>query len=133
MRAMVIPESGYKLVAADLPMPHLSPDEVRLLVHACGVCQTDLHILDGELKAPRYPLLPGHQIVGIVERSGSNVDHLKSGQRGGVPRLGGTCGNCCYCTKNMENLCDHTVFIGYTRNAGYSDYTVARAKFCFPL
>jgi len=108
-------------------------NEVLLKVGACGVCRTDLHILDGELTQPKLPLIPGHEVVGTVADRGKNVERFAIGQRLGVPWLGHTCGHCRYCLSGRENLCDEAQFTGYTLNGGYAEYAVADQNFCFPL
>lgn len=133
MRAMVLPRAGGQLEAMRLPVPRPGPDDVLLKVHACAICRTDLHILDGELDRPKLPLVPGHEIVGVVEAVGSGVQGLAEGQRVGVPWLGGSCGRCRYCRRGQENLCDQAVFTGYTRDGGYAEYAVADGRYCFPL
>jgi propanol-preferring alcohol dehydrogenase len=133
MRAMVLETPGSPLQAQDLPVPECGADEVLLKVHACGVCRTDLHILDGELAAPRLPLIPGHEIVGVVVAMGKHVERFSLGQRLGVPWLGHTCGHCHYCLSGRENLCDNARFTGYTLNGGYAEYAVADQHYCFPL
>jgi propanol-preferring alcohol dehydrogenase len=111
----------------------LAPHEVLLRVHACGVCRTDLHIVDGELTSPKLPLVPGHEIVATVEAIGRQVENLTIGMRVGVPWLGWTCGVCAYCQSGRENLCDRAKFTGYQIDGGYADYTIADARYCFPL
>ena len=133
MRAMVLEASGSALRPADLPMPEYGPDDVLLKVGACGVCRTDLHIVDGELAEPRLPLVPGHEIVGTVVAKGDRVTRFAIGQRLGVPWLGGTCGHCQYCVSGRENLCDDATFTGYTRNGGYAEYTAADQHYSFPI
>jgi propanol-preferring alcohol dehydrogenase len=133
MRAMVLEAVGQPLVLRQLPTPEPGPDEVRLRVEACGVCRTDLHVVDGELPSVRTPVIPGHEVVGIVERIGSHVEGLTMGQRVGVCWLGGTCGQCRYCLSGSENLCDAPEFTGYTRPGGFASHIVARAAFCVPL
>lgn len=133
MRAMVLEKPDAPLVARDLPMPEPGQGEVRLKVEACGVCRTDLHILDGELSDPVLPLVPGHEIVGRVDAVGSGVETLSPGQRVGVPWLGRTCGVCPQCRAHRENLCDAPEFTGYTRNGGFAEYCVAHAGYVFPL
>jgi len=132
MRAMRLAAPGEPLTAVELAVPEPGPGELLLKVHACGVCRTDLHILDGELPDARYPVIPGHQIVGTVVQappgSGTPV-----GTRVGVPWLGYTCGACPYCAAGRENLCDAAEFTGYHRPGGFAEYTVADARFCFPL
>ncbi len=133
MRAMVLESVGQKLKAKDMPIPDIAADQVLIRVEACGVCRTDLHIVDGELDNPVFPLVPGHEIVGRVEALGSQVTTLTIGQRVGVPWLGGTCGQCPYCRTQRENLCDTPDFTGYSVNGGFAEYCAARAQFVFPL
>jgi propanol-preferring alcohol dehydrogenase len=118
---------------ADLPVPQPSSKQVLLRVQACGVCRTDLHIVDGELTHPKRPLVLGHQIVGTVEALGDGVEHFSVGDRVGVPWLGHTCTQCRYCLKHQENLCDNAQFTGYQLDGGYAEYTVADERFCFPI
>jgi propanol-preferring alcohol dehydrogenase len=124
---------GEPLVLKELATPPVSPDEVLVRIEACGVCRTDLHVVDGDLPLARYPVVPGHEIVGVVERAGSGVTGLVPGMRVGVPWLGGTCGVCAYCTRGRENLCDHPEFTGYTRPGGFASHVVARADYCVHL
>jgi propanol-preferring alcohol dehydrogenase len=133
MRAMVLDAPGSALHPAELPRPACGPGQVLLAVSACGVCRTDLHILDGELGEPRLPLVPGHEIVGTVVARGEGVEQFALGQRLGVPWLGHTCGHCRFCTGGHENLCDDAGFTGYTIDGGYAEYTVADAHYCFPI
>jgi propanol-preferring alcohol dehydrogenase len=133
MRAMVLEESGRRLREADLPIPEPRPDDILLKVHACGVCRTDLHIVDGELTRPKLPLVPGHEIVGVVERAGSRVHGYQPGDRVGVPWLGYSCERCRYCVNGQENLCDSALFTGYTRDGGYAEYAVAEQRYCFRI
>jgi alcohol dehydrogenase, propanol-preferring len=130
MRAMVLERPREPLRLLDLPEPGPGPGEVALEVHACGVCRTDLHIVDGELTEPKLPLVPGHQIVATVIAGG---ERFASGQRVGVPWLGWTDGTCRYCRSGRENLCDHARFTGYDIDGGYAERTVADERFCFPL
>jgi propanol-preferring alcohol dehydrogenase len=132
-RAMVLaaPHSPLVLTERAVPSPHAG--EVLLRVDACGVCRTDLHIVDGDLPTPRLPRVPGHEIVGRIAAVGAGVDRLAVGDRVGVPWLGATCGACPYCMARHENLCDSPLFTGYTRDGGYADHAVARADFVFPL
>lgn len=132
MWAMVLAARGAPLRARLVPVPVPGPGEVLMRVHACGVCRTDLHILDGELPDGRYPLIPGHQIVGTVVSAPPDAP-LESGMRIGVPWLGHTCGHCGYCLTGRENLCDAAEFTGYHRAGGFAEYAVADARFCFPL
>lgn len=133
MRAMVFTGRSPRLEARDLPEPSPGPGEVLIKIEACGVCRTDLHVVDGELAAPRLPLVPGHEIVGRVERTGPGVEGLPARRRVGVPWLGHTCGHCPYCAMGRENLCDAPLFTGYTRDGGYAEYCVADAAYVFPL
>lgn len=133
MRAMVLGGIGEPLVLKELANPSVMPDEVLVRVEACGVCRTDLHVVDGELPLVKPPVIPGHEIVGVVERAGHDVEELLPGMRVGVPWLGGTCGVCAYCTTGRENLCDHPEFTGYTRPGGFASHVVARAAYCVRL
>ena len=133
MRVMLLEEAGRPLRLAERDVPAPAPGEVLLRVRACGVCRTDLHVCDGELTEPKLPLVPGHEIVGEVARTGEEVTGLAPGQRLGVPWLGSTCGRCRYCRDGAENLCDRPLFTGYTRDGGYGDYVLADPRFCFPL
>ncbi|MDE3077895.1 MAG: zinc-dependent alcohol dehydrogenase family protein [Chloroflexota bacterium] len=133
MLAMVLDAPGQALRAAQLPLPEPKPGEVLLRVYACGVCRTDLHVLDGELPDPRLPLIPGHQIVGQVVELGPGADRFAVGDRVGVPWLGATCGRCRFCLSGRENLCDRAMFTGYQRDGGYAEFAVADARFCFPV
>ncbi|ANQ83204.1 putative alcohol dehydrogenase [Azoarcus olearius] len=133
MRAMVLDTPGQPLRPAVLPQPTPGPGQVLLKVEACGVCRTDLHLVDGELPEPRLPVVPGHEIVGRVVATGPGVTALRIGQRAGVPWLGWTCGECSYCRGGHENLCDAARFTGYTLDGGYAEYTVADQRYCFPL
>jgi alcohol dehydrogenase, propanol-preferring len=133
MQAMQLREVRKPLVFTDLPTPEPRPGEVRVKVGACGVCRTDLHVVDGELPDIKLPIVPGHEIVGRIGATGSAVDALETGMRVGIPWLGSTCGQCFYCRHEQENLCDHPVFTGYTRDGGYATDVVADARFVFPL
>jgi propanol-preferring alcohol dehydrogenase len=130
---MLLDSANSSLRLTELPTPVPKENDVLLKVHACGVCRTDLHIVDGELPNPKYPLIPGHEIVGVVVAKGKLVERFSIGQRLGVPWLGHTCGQCRYCTVNHENLCDNALFTGYTLNGGYAEYTVADQRYCFPI
>jgi alcohol dehydrogenase, propanol-preferring len=132
MRAMVLEERREGLVEKELPVPEPSPGQVLVKVHACGVCRTDLHVVDGELDQPKLPLIPGHEIVGTVIGLGKGVD-FQLGERIGIPWLGSTCGRCRFCRSGRENLCDHPLFTGYTIDGGYAEYTVADHRYCFRL
>jgi len=133
MRAMVLEAPGQPLRLVQMPVPQPGPDQVLIRVHACGVCRTDLHIMDGELTCPKLPLIPGHEIVGTVVQVGGNVARCRVGDRVGVPWLGRTCGECRYCRQDRENLCDHALFTGYTMDGGYAEYTLADQPYCFHL
>lgn len=133
MRAMVLERPGTGLVMRDLPVPEPGPTEVLVRVEACGVCRTDLHLVDGELPNPKLPVIPGHEIVGRVEAVGAAVRELAVGDRVGVPWLGYACGQCRYCRMDRENLCDAPLFTGYSRDGGYAEYTVADARYAFRL
>jgi propanol-preferring alcohol dehydrogenase len=133
MKAMVLRAIGRPLVAEQRPDPIPGPGEIRVRVEACAVCRTDLHVVDGDLTEPRLPLIPGHEIVGIVEAVGDGVTALAPGRRVGIPWLGHTCGHCHYCATGEENLCDHPVFTGYTRDGGFATHAVADASYAFAL
>ena len=133
MHAMVLPARGAALTPEERPDPVPGPGEVRIKVAACGVCRTDLHVVDGELPGIAYPIIPGHEVVGRVDALGAGVGDLKFGMRVGVPWLGFTCGECSYCRADRENLCDHPEFTGYTRDGGFASHLVADARYCFPL
>jgi propanol-preferring alcohol dehydrogenase len=133
MKAMVLHTQGQPLRATELPTPKPGPGQVLVQVHACAVCRTDLHVLDGELPQPKLPLVPGHEIVGVVTASGEAVNRFQPGDRVGVPWLGWTCGACEYCRTGRENLCDQARFTGYTLDGGYAEYTLADQRYCFPI
>jgi propanol-preferring alcohol dehydrogenase len=133
MRAMVLDAPRQPLRLAKMPVPEPAAGEVLLRVGACGVCRTDLHIVDGELTEPSLPLVLGHEIVGTVMRTGEGVDPGRIGQRVGVPWLGFSCGQCRYCLRERENLCASARFTGYTIQGGYAEYTLADQRYCFPL
>ena len=133
MHAMVLEKTGTPLVLREMPDPVPSPGEVRIRVEACGVCRTDLHVMDGELPDIPLPIIPGHECIGIVDVLGEGVSTPHTGQRVGVPWLGGTCQHCEYCRSNRENLCDTPEFTGYTRPGGYATHLLARADYCVPL
>jgi propanol-preferring alcohol dehydrogenase len=124
---------GEGLRQAELPTPEPDAGQVLVKVRACGVCRTDLHIVDSELPDPKLPIIPGHEIVGRVERLGGGVDRFEIGERVGVPWLGFTCGTCRHCTSGNENLCDDASFTGYQIDGGYAEYAVADARYCFPI
>ncbi|GAA07207.1 MULTISPECIES: zinc-dependent alcohol dehydrogenase family protein [Acetobacter] len=133
MFAMRLHKPGTPLQWEELPDLTPGPGEIRVKVLACGVCRTDLHVVDGDLTHPKLPITPGHEIVGRVDALGIGVSSLAIGQRVGIPWLGHTCGHCPYCDSHHENLCDHPVFTGYTRDGGYATQAVADARFAFPL
>ena len=133
MRAMVLHAPGQALRLDERPDPLPAEGEVRLRVQACAVCRTDLHVVDGELLLPRLPIVPGHEIVGLVDLLGAGVTSLRLGQRVGVPWLAHTCGHCAYCRVGRENLCDAPLFTGHGRDGGFATHVVAEAAFCLPL
>ena len=133
MRAMLLEAPGGPLTLKQVPVPAPGPNQVLLQVHACGVCRTDLHILDGELKNPKLPLILGHQIVGTIVDLGKDVDQFQLGERIGVPWLGYTDGTCQYCQRDQENLCENPLFTGYTIDGGFAEYAVADQRYCFTL
>ncbi len=132
-RAMVLHQPGTPLRLEEVRALSPSPDQVLLRVHACGICRTDLHIVDGELTEPKLPLIPGHMIVGEVVEAGSSVLQLRVGDRVGVPWLGWTDGDCKYCRSGRENLCDRALFTGYQIDGGYADFAVADHRYCLPI
>ncbi len=133
MRAMVLHQAGCALQLESLAKPEPGPGQLLLKVSACGVCRTDLHVVDGELAAPKADLIPGHQIVGHVQALGDGVEGFAPGQRVGVPWLGGSCGGCDYCRAGRENLCDQARYTGYQIDGGFAEYCVADARYCFTL
>jgi len=133
MRAMVLDRPGKPLQLRDLPIPVPKPDQILVKVAACAVCRTDLHLVDGELLNPQLPVIPGHQIVGRIEKLGERVTRFSVGQRVGIPWLGWTDGECPFCRSGRENLCDNARFTGYTIDGGYAEFVAANAAFCFPL
>ncbi|HEX9012035.1 MAG TPA: zinc-dependent alcohol dehydrogenase family protein [Anaerolineaceae bacterium] len=133
MRAMVLDRAGEPLQLREVPVPLPGPDQVLIRVHACGVCRTDLHIVDGELPNPKLPLIPGHEIAGAVAAVGERVTRFQPGDRVGVPWLGYTDGTCRFCRRGQENLCEHPLFTGYTIDGGYAEFTVADHRYCFAL
>ncbi|HEX6228731.1 MAG TPA: zinc-dependent alcohol dehydrogenase family protein [Solirubrobacterales bacterium] len=133
MRAMVLERQREPLRPAELPDPHPDAGQVLVSVAACGVCRTDLHIVDGDLKEPKLPLIPGHQIVGTVVEAGEGAERYQPGDRVGVPWLGWTCGECRYCLSGRENLCDRARFTGYDIDGGYAELAVADERFCFAI
>jgi alcohol dehydrogenase, propanol-preferring len=133
MHAMLLKAPHTPLQLVELPIPKPGPGQVLLKVHACGICHTDLHIMDGELTEPKLPLIMGHQIVGEVAQAGQDAARFQTGQRVGVPWLGATDGTCRYCRRGQENLCEHPTFTGYNMDGGFAEYTLADERFCFPL
>jgi propanol-preferring alcohol dehydrogenase len=133
MHAMVLKKLRAPLEWTELPDRQPGPGEIRVKVSACGVCRTDLHVVDGELPDPQVPIIPGHEIVGRIDLLGAGVTGLSLGERVGVPWLGHTCGVCPYCAEHRENLCDHPRFTGYTRDGGFATAVIADARFAFPL
>jgi propanol-preferring alcohol dehydrogenase len=133
MRAMILNKAREPLVLAERPVPEPATGQVQIKIRSCGVCRTDLHVLDGELPNPKLPLIIGHEIVGEISKAGDGVTKLQVGQRVGVPWLGWTCGQCRYCLAGRENLCVRSRFTGYTLDGGYAEYTVAHERFCVPI
>ncbi len=133
MRAMVLERVGQPLVLKEIAVPKPGPNDALIKVATCGVCRTDLHVIDGELPHPKLPLILGHEVVGTAVDCGDAVRAFSPGDRVGVPWLGYTCGVCRYCTRDQENLCVNALFTGYTRDGGYAEYTVADQRYCFPL
>src|SRR5580658_9509653 len=133
MKAMVLNTPHARLELTDLPDREPGPGQIRVKVLACGVCRTDLHVVDGELPDPKSPIIPGHEIVGRIDEVGTGVQGLAVGERVGIPWLGHTCGVCPYCESKRENLCDAPLFTGYTRDGGFATAVIADARFAFPL
>ena len=133
MHAMVLNKVGEALEWTELPDRQPGPGEIRIKVGACGVCRTDLHVVDGELPHPQVPIIPGHEIVGRIDAIGAGVEGLRPGERVGIPWLGHTCGVCPYCREQHENLCDRPLFTGFTRDGGFATATIADVRFAFPL
>jgi propanol-preferring alcohol dehydrogenase len=133
MRAMILKQPGTRLEAVDLPPLQPGPGQVRVKVRACAVCRTDLHVVDGDLTDPELPIIPGHEIVGVVTQLGPGVGRHGIGDRVGIPWLGWTCGQCEYCRSDRENLCARARFTGYTLNGGYAEQVLAHERFCFPI
>ncbi len=133
MKAMLLEKPGEALRAAEIPDPQPGPGQLQVEVSACGVCRTDLHVVDGDLTEPKLPIIPGHEIVGRVSALGDGVTGFDLGERVGIPWLGHTCGACRYCRAGDENLCDTPGFTGYQIDGGYAEKTVADAAYCFPL
>jgi len=133
MRAMVLDAIGAPLRLKEVPRPEVTPGHLLIRVATCGICRTDLHVVDGELPDPKLPLIPGHQIVGEVVAVGEGVVGFDIGQRVGVPWLGGSCGHCDHCLNGRENLCDLALYTGYQIDGGFAEYTLADARYCFPV
>ena len=133
MYAMVMEKPGQKLMYKQVEKPKPQKNEVLIKVNACGICRTDLHVVDGELKKPKLPLIPGHQIIGTIEALGAEISEFQVGQRIGVPWLGGSCEQCDFCMSGRENLCDQARFTGYQIDGGFAEYCVANHRFCFPI
>jgi propanol-preferring alcohol dehydrogenase len=133
MQAMVLKKSGSALEWTELADRQPGPGEIRVKVGACGVCRTDLHVVDSELPDPKMPIIPGHEIVGRIDAIGSGVEGLRIGERVGIPWLGHTCGSCSFCRGGQKNLCDRPLFTGYTRDGGFATATIADAHYAFPL
>ncbi|WP_020174042.1 zinc-dependent alcohol dehydrogenase family protein [Methyloferula stellata] len=133
MHAMVLKKLRTPLEWTELPDREPGPGEIRIKITACGVCRTDLHVVDGELPHPKLPIIPGHEVVGRIDAMGAGVEGLQMGERVGIPWLGHTCGVCSYCVSQHENLCDHPLFTGYTRDGGFATALIADARFAFPL
>ena len=133
MHAMILKKLKTPLEWVELPDQEPGAGEIRVKVSACGVCRTDLHVVDGQLPNPKVPIIPGHEIVGRIDAIGTGVEGLKMGERVGIPWLGHTDGVCPYCVRHQENLCDHPLFTGYTRNGGFATAAIADARFAFPL
>ncbi len=133
MRAMVLERPREELRLRELPRPEPGPQQVLVRVQACGVCRTDLHVVDGDLTQPKLPLIPGHEIVGEVAEVGREVERFRGGERVGIPWLGWTCGACRFCRAGRENLCEKAAFTGYTLDGGYGDYALADQRYCFPI
>jgi len=130
---MILEAPRQPLHVVDIPAPKPDATQVLVKVAACAVCRTDLHVMDGELPKPKLPLVPGHEIVGIVVKKGKDVQRFKIGDRVGIPWLGWTCGECEFCRSERENLCDRARFTGYTLDGGYAEFMVADERFCFPI
>jgi alcohol dehydrogenase, propanol-preferring len=133
MHAMVLKKLGSALEWTEIADRQPGRGQIRVKVTACGVCRTDLHVVDGELPDPKVPIIPGHEIVGRIDAIGAGVENLRIGERIGIPWLGHTCGVCPYCLDYRENLCDHPLFTGFTRDGGFATATIADARFAFPL
>jgi propanol-preferring alcohol dehydrogenase len=133
MRAMILTQPGQPLQLQNISIPEPGPNQIRVKVHTCGVCRTDLHLVDGELPNPKLPIVPGHEIIGTIDKLGTDVANFQLGDRVGIPWLGWTCGQCRYCLSGRENLCDYAKFTGYTLDGGYAEYTLADSRYCFNI
>lgn len=133
MRAMMLEEAGRPLVLEHPPRPSPGPGTILVRVRSCAVCRTDLHVVDGDLREPKLPLIPGHEIIGTVEGLGDGVTAFRPGDRVGVPWLGYTCGRCRFCREGRENLCAEAKFTGYSIDGGFADYVLADARYCFAI
>lgn len=133
MRAMLLEEPNKPLILSDIPRAEPGPDQILIKVSACGVCRTDLHVVDGELTEPILPIVPGHEIIGQVVETGINVERYTTGDRVGIPWLGYTCGTCRPCRAGRDNLCENAKFTGYQIDGGYAEYAVADQRYCFPI
>jgi propanol-preferring alcohol dehydrogenase len=133
MRMMRLSGPGTALERVEAPVPHPAPGQLLIRVRACGVCRTDLHVADGELPGGKLPIVPGHEIVGVVEECGAGASRFQGGERVGVPWLGWTCGQCAFCLRGEENLCDRALFTGFHIDGGYSEYALADERYCFAL
>lgn len=133
MRAMVLSHSGQELELMDVPKPVIKAGQLLIKVTACGICRTDLHVVDGDLTQAKLPVIPGHQIVGVVEEIADHQDQYRVGQRIGISWLGGSCGHCDFCAAAQENLCDQALYTGYQIDGGFAEYAVADARYCFPI
>jgi len=133
MKAMMLRRIGEPLRLEEVPTPEPGAGEIRVRVEACAVCRTDLHVVEGDLKHPKLPLIPGHEIVGVVDALGAGAEGFAPGERVGIPWLGHTCGQCAYCASGHENLCDDPLFTGYTRDGGFAEFAVADAAYVFEL
>ncbi len=133
MKAMVLKKQGERLIESELPDPVPAPGHLLIKIHTCGVCRTDLHVVDGDLTEPNLPLIPGHQIVGTVADAAQGSGRYNAGDRVGIPWLGGSCGNCRFCKSDRENLCDKAKYTGYQINGGFAELCVADERFCFPI
>ncbi|MFC1664033.1 zinc-dependent alcohol dehydrogenase family protein [Pseudomonadota bacterium] len=133
MQVMQLARAGDALKLVQMPRPEPNSGQILIKVSTCGICRTDLHVVDGELPQTRYPIIPGHQIIGVVEKPGDSNTGFSLGQRVGVPWLGYSCGDCHYCQNGKENLCDQAAYTGCQIDGGFSEYCIANARFCFPV